>query len=104
MTTYTYTLTATQIVEAFDFLPYKHLKMYVHDKFNGSYEVVIYYGEEFDEYQFDVDIHLNGVKVFDETISNYGNDFIYYLEQYEPDSVEPDSVEPDSVEPDSVEN
>lgn len=87
MTTYFYTLSATEIVEVFEsILTYRDLKMYVNDKFNGTYEVEVFYGESID-YEMVVLIRLNNKKVFEDVIVDIGNEFIYHLEKHTPYSV-----------------
>ena len=88
MTTYFYYLSSEEIVETFEsLLTYKALKMYVKDKFNGTFQVEIFYGETNEDNEILVIITLNGKQVFEDFILNTGNDFIYLLEQHKPDSV-----------------
>ena len=62
MTTYFYYLSANEIVEVFEsILTYRDLKMYANDKFNGTYQVEVFYGESID-YEMVVLIRLNNKK------------------------------------------
>ena len=89
MTTYFYTLSANEIVEAFEsILTYRDLKMYVNDKFNGTYEVEVFYGESNEDMEKVVLIRLNNKRVYEEVIYAYGShEFSYHLDKYTPDSV-----------------
>ena len=88
MTTYFYYLTSEEIVETFgSILTYNTLKMYAKDKFNGTYEVEVFFGKTNEDIEMLVIINLNNEQVFEDFILNRGNDFIYLLQQHKPDLV-----------------